>query len=78
MLFYQLIEEYRKKKHNDSLNGFVLDLTEEGQIDSSYKIEISSNITQDYLAQTGFEWPEVTADYLNKVLDYMKRVGFLR
>jgi amino acid adenylation domain-containing protein/thioester reductase-like protein len=75
-LFYQLIEKYRKKKHNDSLNGFVLDLTEERQIDSTFKIKILSNITQDYLAQVGFEWPDVTVDYLNKILDYMKQVGF--
>ena len=53
-------------------------VTEEYQINSTLKIEILNNITQDYLAQIGFEWPDVTADYLNKVLDYMKRVGFLR
>lgn len=78
VLFYQLIEQFRKDKHNHSLNGFVLDLTEEFQMDSMFKIEILSDITQDYLAQTGFEWPDVTVDYLNKVLNYMKRVGFLR
>jgi len=77
VLFYQLIEQHGKNKPNNLLNGFVLDLTEEDQINSMFEIEILSNITQNYLAQIGFEWPDVTTDYLNKVLGYMKRVGFL-
>ncbi|MDQ7093806.1 amino acid adenylation domain-containing protein [Desulfosporosinus sp. PR] len=76
--FYQLVEQWQKEKHNDSLNGLVLDLTEEHQSHSKFKIEVLSNITQNLLAQTGFEWPDITKDYLNKILDYMKRVDFLR
>lgn len=74
--FYQLIQDHLQALH--SLNGFVLDLTEERQIDSAFKIEIESNITQAFLAQIGFEWPDITEDYLRKVIEYMTRVGFLQ
>jgi len=76
-LFYQLVDQ-KQKRHKNSLYGFVLDLTEELPSDLTMSIEIESNITQGYLAQIGFEWPEITAEYLSKIIEYMKKVGFLR
>lgn len=74
--FYELIECYVESL--PSLSGFVLDLTEERDIDPERKVEIESNITQAYLNETGFEWPDITEDYLKKILDYMIQVGFLQ
>jgi len=74
--FYELIKQQLPTLN--SLNGLVLDLTEERSIDSAFKIKIESHITQAYLSQTGFEWPDITADYLKKILEYMMRVGFLQ
>ncbi|MCO1603231.1 non-ribosomal peptide synthetase family protein [Desulfosporosinus nitroreducens] len=74
--FYELIEYYVESL--PSLSGFVLDLTKGRDIDPERNVEIESNITQAYLNETGFEWPDITEDYLKKILDYMIQVGFLQ
>lgn len=75
--FYELIEYYVESL--PSLSGFVLDLTaEEREIDPDLKIVIENNITQNYLAQTGFDWPDISENYLKKILGYMIKVGFLQ
>ncbi|MCB8817201.1 non-ribosomal peptide synthetase [Desulfosporosinus shakirovi] len=74
--FYELIEYYVESL--PALRGFVLDLTEARDVDPERKVGIESNITQAYLNETGFEWPDITEDYLNKILDYMIKVGFLQ
>ncbi|AFQ46158.1 non-ribosomal peptide synthetase [Desulfosporosinus meridiei] len=71
--FYQLIDSYVQSPH--SLSGFVLDLTEDQGIAESIAVE--STITQAYLAQIGFQWPEITEGYLTKLIKYMVSVGFL-
>lgn len=76
--FYQLVEDAMHLSQSDSLRGLVLDLSEETPNQPAGKIEILSDITQAYLRQTGFEWPEVNADYLKKLLEHMIRVGFLQ
>lgn len=36
-----------------------------------------NEITQEYLRQIGFKWPEIGTDYISKVIDNMKEVGYL-
>lgn len=76
--FYQLIESSMYSLQSDSLRGLVLDLGEEPLNQLSAKIQIQSNITQAFLAETGFEWPDINEDYLRKLLEHMIGVGFLQ
>lgn len=49
-----------------------------GNLDYRPPIKIQSKITQEYLRQLSFKWPEIDDEYLVKILSYMEQVGFLR
>ncbi|MEQ8174992.1 MAG: amino acid adenylation domain-containing protein [Syntrophomonadaceae bacterium] len=60
------------------LNGIIIEFNREKEFQYNTPIKLNSSITQKYLQQVGFEWPEVNAEYIGKVLKHMEDVGFLR
>ena len=67
----------RDKVRKKLLAGLVTDFNQEKTLYYTSPIKIDSDYTQKYLKQLDFEWPDVTIDYLQKLLNHMKTVGFL-
>jgi amino acid adenylation domain-containing protein/thioester reductase-like protein/non-ribosomal peptide synthase protein (TIGR01720 family) len=49
------------------------------EYDHDYKkwLIFDSEITREYLRHVNFEWPKVTAGYVKKLIEYMRKVGFI-
>jgi len=53
---------------------FLLNYFKHGII---YKGETGRNKTVDCLGRYGFDWPEISEEYIGKILGYMKKCGFI-
>jgi len=65
------------KNGKGTLSGLVSDLSVNKSLNYSNAITVESNFTINYLNQVGFDWPEIDAAYLSRVLSYMREVGFI-
>lgn len=61
---------------NDQLVGQIY-LDENGDLNYSSDILVESDITKRFLALTGFEWPKVDLAYIQKVICYMVKCGYI-
>lgn len=43
----------------------------------SYPIIISSDKTEAYMKEIGFEWPEIDKEYLHKVMNYLRKIKYI-
>lgn len=77
--FAKLIEELSKNENEQQkLLGIINDFTEDKDLVYNYTIKQNNDITSRYLKNLGFEWPEIDEKYLQKMLDYMKKVNFIK
>lgn len=77
--FAKLIEELSKNSENqEKLLGIINDFTEDRDLVYNYTINQKNQITCNYLEHLGFSWPKIDEGYLKKVLDYMKKVNFIK
>lgn len=65
------------KEGKDMLIGLVSDLSIHKSLNYNNSITVDSAFTIQYLNQVGFAWPEIDVDYLSKILNYMRQVGFI-
>ena len=77
--FVQLV----KSISNDSLNqskisGIINDFTKDDDMIYNHIINTDNSISSEYLKNLGFRWPELSFEYFSKVINYMKKVGFLK
>lgn len=70
----QLYEDNEKRR---ALRGIVNDINEELQLDFGPSVRIGSDFTKAHLDKLDFNWPDIDADYLGKLYDYMKKAEFL-
>lgn len=78
MEFYSYIEQLSQTKGGkEKLSGLVSDLSVNKGLNYSNAIFVGSAFTISYLNQLGFVWPEIDVEYLSKVLNYMRKVGFI-
>lgn len=64
--------------NNDKLFGIINDFTEDNDLIYNYTIKQNNTLTCTYLENLGFTWPKIDEPYLKKVLDYMKKVNFIK
>lgn len=60
-----------------TLTGIINDINIYNSIGLQSSPDISCEYTRAYLQQLGFDWPEIDADYLMKVIGYMESIGFI-
>ncbi len=76
--FKQLIKAISSDKSSKSnLSGIVNDFDEETQLNFNTSVKLDSEITASYLKQLGFEWPSIDAEYIRKIINYMKEVKYI-
>ena len=77
--FAELIQTLSNSKETqDKILGIITDFTEDKDLIYNYTIKQNNNITCEYLKKLGFEWPIIDSKYLQELLDYMKKVNFIK
>ena len=77
--FSKLIEELSKNENEQQkLLGIINDFTEDKDLVYNYTIKQNNDITSKYLKNLGFKWPKIDNKYLSNLLDYMKKVNFIK
>ena len=76
--FVELIKQLSETINNQSkISGIINDFTENNELVYNYTIKQNNDITCDYLKNLGFEWPILNSAYINKLIEYMKKVNFI-
>lgn len=60
------------------LSGIINDFTKDNDLVYSHIIKQDNTITCKYLEHLGFTWPNLSLDYIKKLITYMKKVGFIQ
>lgn len=56
---------------------FINDMTEEEHLNYDSNIRILNDFTVDYLKALGFEWSDIGMDYVEKYINYFKKIGYI-
>lgn len=64
--------------NQQKLSGIINDFTKDNDLVYSHIIKQDNTITCKYLENLGFTWPNLSLDYINKLIIYMKKVGFIQ
>ena len=76
--FARLIDTLSNSTDDQSkLIGIINDFTEDKDLVYNYTIKQNNAISCEYLHNLGFDWPIIDEGYLEKVLNYMKKVNFI-
>lgn len=76
--FARLIDSLSNSEDNQNkLIGIINDFTDDKDLVYNYTIKQNNAITCKYLKSIGFTWPDINDIYLEKVLNYMKKVNFI-
>ena len=76
--FASLIESISSDKEKQSkLLGIINDFTENKDLVYNYTIEQNNKITNQYLKSLGFSWCPINEEYIDKLVEYMKKVKFI-
>ncbi len=55
---------------------FAKDMDKDGKLNYDSNIRILNDFTVDYLHKLGFEWSDIGAEYLQKYIEYFRKVGY--
>ncbi len=59
------------------ISGIVSDVVVQGGLSFSSEVTVDSTISLMDLHKINFDWPEITPEYLEKVIGHMRKTGFL-
>ena len=59
------------------VNDFNFNMSSSLEINYDFTINIKSNFTTNILSKLDFRWPEISDEYIRKILFYMKEVKFI-
>jgi amino acid adenylation domain-containing protein/thioester reductase-like protein len=77
-IFKKHFDEISKEKNKyKAVEGLINYFNVEKTIGNKKLVKCSSDITLEHLRQMNFYWPEINSLYLEKILNYMRIVGFL-
>lgn len=77
--FVEYSKMFNTPHKNDSEHNSIgmIYLDEKGELIFESDIDVKSDITDDFLKEAGFVWPEIDKEYVNKIVDYMKIQGYI-
>lgn len=68
-------EAHTNGKESQSIGMIYLD--EKGDLIFESDIDVKSEITDEFLKDAGFKWPEIDEKYVDKLINYMKSQGYI-
>ncbi len=73
-----MIKEYSSNENkSNKLNGIILDINKNQELDYKTNIIVKSDFTINVLNKVGFNWPIITEEYISKYIKYLFDIGFL-
>lgn len=73
-----IIKELSSKEDGyNKVNGIILDINKNQEIEYKPNVIVKSNFTIELLEQMGFKWPHVDEEYIEKYMNYLFEIGFL-
>ena len=77
--FAAYVQELSKNSESQSkITGIINDFTSNNELIYNYTIKQNNDITCAYLKNLNFEWPSLDLEYFHKLLQYMKKVNFIK
>ncbi|MCR4435862.1 MAG: amino acid adenylation domain-containing protein [Clostridiales bacterium] len=77
--FKEYIEQIsRDSSRQEILRGVIQDFNGEKELHYAPAVIVQSKDTVEYLKKLDFEWPDIDRAYILKLIEYMKKVGFLK
>ena len=78
-VFADLIKKLSRYENNEKmLLGIINDFTDNDDLVYNYTIKQNNDITCKYLKHLGFRWPKIDEKYIEKIINYMKKVNFIK
>lgn len=65
------------EEHQKRITGIINDFTDDDDFVYNHILKTSNDLTCEYLQNLGFKWPNLDLPYFEKLLNYMRRTGFL-
>lgn len=62
----------------NELSGIINDLNDNYDLIYEKDIDLNSTLTQFFLERLGFEWPKLDENYVQKYINYMKKINFFK
>ena len=59
----------RNEISNENLESFITDLNNTNQLNYDTNITINDSLTEEYLYKSGFNWPKISKEYINKFIE---------
>lgn len=59
------------------VNDFNFNMSSSLEINYDFTVNVKSNFTINILSKLGFNWPEISDEYIRKILFYMKEIKFI-
>jgi amino acid adenylation domain-containing protein/thioester reductase-like protein len=66
-----------KKIPEPDLDVIKEDFNFEKILSDDYRVEVQSKITEGVLKKIGFNWPDIDASYISRIIKHWKKVGFM-
>lgn len=77
--FYSLVKDISADKiQKNIISGIVNDFDKNKLISYKNNIKISSPLTDNILKKISFKWPIIDKDYIQKYIDYLKSIGYIK
>jgi len=75
----ELIEFYSNQEDGyEMVKGIIQDLNKNKELDYTPNTVIKSDFTISVLERLGFRWPKIDEKYIEKYIDYLEKIHFLR
>lgn len=67
-----------KTELQNELSGIINDLNDNYDLIYERDVDLNSTLTQFFLQRLGFEWPNIDQNYIEKYINYMKKINFFK
>lgn len=64
----QAIKQKLKDNDKNKIDGIVVDITKETELKYVTDVQVTNNLTTKILNENGFNWPEITKNYMDSVI----------
>ena len=76
--FVDLIRQLSSmEEHQKKIFGIINDFTSQDDFVYNHILETNNDITCKFLKSLGFVWPKLDLQYFSRLIDYMRKTGFL-
>lgn len=76
--FSKIVHELIKSENEECLSGIINDIDKDGKLIYRDSNSTTAELTKYYLLKVGYIWPRVDENYINRYIEYMKKICFFK